>query len=57
MESSYPPQTQANANASDMDYAEHFYSTPNRTPARKQYTPGFKADIVRRIEKGDSVCS
>jgi transposase-like protein len=40
-----------------MDYAEHSYSTPNRTPARKQYTPGFKADIVRRIEKGDSVCN
>jgi hypothetical protein len=56
---SYPPQAQANyqVDDGDMEFEASNFITPNRTrkPTRKKFTPGFKADIVRRIENGESV--
>jgi hypothetical protein len=47
---SYPPQAQANnqVDDEDMEFEASSFITPNRTrkPTRKQFTPGFKADII-----------
>jgi hypothetical protein len=52
----YPPQAQANNHDGDMEFEASDFITPNRTRTpRRQFTPGFKADIIRRIEKGESV--
>jgi hypothetical protein len=60
---SFPPQAQANNQVDDnvvvedMEFEASNFITPNRTrnPSRRQFTPGFKADIVRRIETGESI--
>ena len=49
----------SNYNEEESEQLESYNFTPSRTPklSRRQYNPSFKCDIIRRVDRGESINS